>query len=67
MSLLSFLIPSDSCEDLGRVCLLDLGRRTPPPPLLPIVSESTQTLFLEGQGGMNRHKKEGDNVPGWLP
>lgn len=55
MSLLSFLIPSVSCEDLGRVCLPGRGRGTPLPPLLPTVNESIQTLFLEGQGGMKRN------------
>lgn len=31
------------------------------------MNESIQTVLLEGKGGMNQNKKEGDNVSGWMP
>lgn len=67
MSLLSFVVPSDSCEGLGKVCLLDLWRGTALPLLLAIMNESIQTALLEGPGGMNRNKKAGENVSGRMP
>lgn len=46
---------------------MDLVRGTALPRLLAIMNETIQTILLEGQGGININKKEGENVSGRMP